>query len=107
MHTSLYLVFPSNTDLIYVTLPTYVLAMDLRQKGRLSELNILPGVAQNNGFTQHVIQRLYGNITQKQRYIQIPRLLQKIKKWLTFTYYSLAITKVRFTNSPEHSSQIT
>jgi len=65
MHTSLYLVFPSNTDLICVTLPTYVLAVHLTQQGRQSELNILPRVAKNNGFTQHVIQRLYGNITQK------------------------------------------
>jgi hypothetical protein len=64
MHTSLYFVFPSNTDLIYVSLPTYVLAMSLTQQSRKSELNILLGVAQNN-FPQHVIQRLYGNITQK------------------------------------------
>ena len=41
MHTSLYFVFPFNSDLVYVTLPTYILAMPLTQQGRQSELNII------------------------------------------------------------------
>jgi len=112
MHTSLHFVFPSNTNLVYVTLPTYVLAMLLTQQGRQSKLNITIGVAQNNGFPQHVIQRLYG-------YTKIEihtntTLATKIKKMGYLYIYSPAITEVtnlfqegRFTNSPEHSSPIT
>jgi hypothetical protein len=75
--------------------------LPLTQKGRQSELNTTMQVAQNNGFSAHMMQRFYKGIAHKRRGCTNNTDTTQNRKCVTFTYYSPAITKVAnmFTNA--------